>query len=180
MELIRTEIPEVLLVRGPVHSDERGTVQFVWTAPQGRDAGLPTVFHLENHITSRRWVLRGIHRQMTVPQGKLVRGLVGRVFDVAVDLRPGSPSFGRWVGRELEGGRGEALWVPPGFGHGMLALTEGATISIQASAPALAGDERTLAWDDPVVGVSWPLPAGLAPVLSPRDSRGEAVEAFRG
>jgi dTDP-4-dehydrorhamnose 3,5-epimerase len=142
-------------------------------------AGLPATFLLENHITSRQWVLRGIHRQMSAPQGKLVRCLIGRVFDVAVDLRPESTRFGRWVGRELTGQGGDALWVPPGFGHGMLALTEGAVISIQATAPAVPGDEATLSWDDPEVGILWPLSRSGRPILSARDRSGDCLASFR-
>jgi len=179
MELITTELPEVLLVRPTVRSDDRGEVRFLWNAAGWSGAGLQETFVLENHIFSRQWVLRGVHRQMSVPQGKLVRCLMGRVFDVAVDLRQESASFGRWVGRELAARGGEALWVPPGFGHGLLALTEGAVISIQATAPPILGDERTLAWDDPDVGVIWPLPPGCQPVLSVRDQRGERLTSFQ-
>jgi dTDP-4-dehydrorhamnose 3,5-epimerase len=178
VELLPTELPDVLVVRPTVRHDERGSVRFVWNSGAWSDAGLPPRFSLENHLVSHQWVLRGIHRQMNQPQGKLVRCLVGRVFDVAVDLRAGVPTFGHWVGHELDADSGESLWVPPGFGHGMLALTEGAVLSIQASVPALAGDERTLAWDDPTVGVKWPLPPGRQPGLSARDRAGEELAAF--
>lgn len=179
MELIETELAEVLLVRPMPRADDRGEVRFVWNAAAWSGAGLPAVFALENHITSRQWVLRGVHRQMAAPQGKLVRCLVGRVFDVAVDLRPESAHFGRWVGRELDAPGGGALWVPPGFGHGLLALTDGAVVSIQATAPAVPGDERTLAWDDRDVGVIWPLLSGCRPMLNARDHRGERLASFR-
>jgi dTDP-4-dehydrorhamnose 3,5-epimerase len=178
MELVATELPDVLVVRPTLRTDGRGAVRFVWDAPGWSAARLPATFVLENHLISHQWVLRGIHRQVTQPQGKLVRCLGGRVFDVAVDLRRGSPTFARWVGRELDAVTGEALWVPPGFGHGMLALTEGAVISIQASAAAVPGDERTLAWDDPTVAVCWPLAAGRRPILSARDQQGCAVGDF--
>jgi dTDP-4-dehydrorhamnose 3,5-epimerase len=178
MELIGTELPGVLLARPVARADDRGEIRFVWNAEVWTGAGLPATFLLENHITSRRWALRGIHRQMSAPQGKLVRCLVGRVFDVAVDLRPQSTHFGRWVGHELTGQGGDALWVPPGFGHGMLALTEGAVISIQATAPAIPGDERTLSWDDPEVGIPWPLPQSGRPILSSRDRSGDRLASF--
>jgi dTDP-4-dehydrorhamnose 3,5-epimerase len=177
MQLLVTELPDVLVVRPTTRTDERGVVRFAWNSAMWQQAGLPS-FVLENHITSRQWVLRGIHRQMRTPQGKLVRCLAGRVFDVAVDLRPGSPSFARWVGRELESEHGDALWVPPGFGHGLLALSSDAVISIQATAAAVPGDERTLRWNDPVVGINWPLPAGLSPLTNVRDSSGESLDAF--
>ena len=179
MELLPTQLPGVVIVRPTVRQDERGSVLFVWNCEPWLAAGLPAEFSLENHLASRQWVLRGIHRQMARPQGKLVRCLSGRVFDVAVDLRPEAPTFGHWTGRELYSRTGEALWIPPGFGHGMLALTEGAVLSIQASAPALPGDERTLAWDDPMVGVNWPLPLGQRPLLSVRDSSGEELADFQ-
>lgn len=179
MELIATELAEVLLVRPVSRTDDRGEVRFVWNAVAWSCAGLPAMFMLENHITSHQWVLRGVHRQISVPQGKFVRCLIGRVFDVAVDLRQESASFGRWAGRELDAPGGEALWIPPGFGHALLAMTEGAVISIQATAPSVPGDERTLAWDDRDVGVTWPLPPGLQPVLSARDQAGEPLASFR-
>ena len=179
MELLPTELPDVLVVRPTLRHDDRGSVRFVWNSGAWSDAGLPTQFSLENHLISHQWVLRGIHRQMNQPQGKLVRCLAGRVFDVAVDLRAGAATFGHWVGRELDASSGESLWVPPGFGHGMLALTEGAVLSIQASAPAQPGDERTLAWDDPMVGVKWPLPPGQQPLLSVRDSAGKELAGFK-
>jgi dTDP-4-dehydrorhamnose 3,5-epimerase len=179
LELIATELAEVLLARPVARSDDRGEVRFVWNAAAWAGAGLPATFAVENHITSRQWVLRGVHRQMSAPQGKLVRCLIGRVFDVAVDLRQDSASFGRWVARELNARDGEALWVPPGFGHGLLALTEGAVISIQSTAPIVAGDERTLAWDDREIGVIWPLPPGHRPILSVRDQCGECLASFR-
>lgn len=163
-----------------IRQDERGSVRFVWNREAWLTAGFPAEFSLENHIVSRRWVLRGIHRQMARPQGKLVRCLAGRVFDVAVDLRPEAPTFGNWVGCVLESCSGEALWIPPGFGHGMLALTEGAVLSIHASAPALQGDERTLAWDDPAAGIAWPLPPDQPPILSDRDQEGAALSSFHG
>jgi dTDP-4-dehydrorhamnose 3,5-epimerase len=178
VELLPTELPDVLVVRPTVRHDERGSVRFVWNSGAWSDAGLTPQFSLESHLISHQWVLRGIHRQMNQPQGKLVRCLVGRVFDVAVDLRANAPTFGRWVGYELDADSGKSLWVPPGFGHGVLALSEGAVLSIQASVPALAGDERTLAWDDPAVGVKWPLPPGRQPVLSARDRSGEELAAF--
>lgn len=178
MEAIPTSLAGVLLLRPTVRSDHRGAVSFVWNATEWAALGLPVEFALENHITSRQWALRGIHRQVSVPQGKLVRCLAGSVFDVAVDLRPESPAFGRWTGSQLRAEAGDALWVPPGFGHGILALTEGALISIQATAPAVAGDERTLAWNDTEVGVNWPIPVGVSPVLSARDSAGDSLEEF--
>jgi len=169
----------VVIVRPTIRQDERGSVRFVWNREAWLSAGFSAEFSLENHLVSRQWVLRGIHRQMTRPQGKLVRCLAGRVFDVAVDLRPEAQTFGHWAGRELDSLTGEALWIPSGFGHGMLALTEGAVLSIQASAHALPGDEHTLAWDDPAVGVEWPLPLGQSPVLSGRDQNGAALTSFR-
>jgi dTDP-4-dehydrorhamnose 3,5-epimerase len=178
MELVSTPLPELLIVRPTVRSDHRGCVRFAWNEAAWSTGGLPQLLALENHLVSRQWVLRGIHRQMTRPQGKLVRCLAGRIFDVAVDLRAGTTTFGRWFGHELDANSGEALWVPPGFGHGMLAMTDNAVLSIQASSPAVPGDERTLAYDDPDVGVQWPLPAGEDPILSERDRTGERLRAF--
>lgn len=180
MELLPTRLPEVLLLRPTVRVDARGSVRFAWNRETWLAAGLPAEFCLENHLVSSRWVLRGIHRQMTRAQGKLVRCLGGRVFDVAVDLRRDSPTFGGWVGCTLDSQVGDAFWIPRGFGHGMLALTEGAVLSIQATDPALPGDEQTLAWDDPGVGVEWPLPSGQRPILSERDRCGAPLSSFAG
>ena len=168
------------MVSPTIRSDARGSVRFVWDARIWDVRGLPSLLAFETHIESRQWSLRGLHCQFSVPQGKLVRCLSGLVFDVAVDLRPNSQSFGVWVARELRGDSGIALWIPPGFGHGILALSsEGALVSIQSSAAPALGEERTLAWDDPETAIAWPLPAGVRPTLSERDSAGEPLQSFR-
>lgn len=178
MELFPADLEGVLIVRPTVCHDERGAVRFMWNADAWASAGLPPLMATENHIVSHRWVLRGIHRQLTAPQGKLVRAISGRAFDVAVDLRRSSPTFGRWVGCTLDANDGDALWLPPGFGHGFLALSASTVVAIQASAPAVPGDEATLAWNDPSVGVEWPLPAGVTPFTNARDAAGAAVGHF--
>jgi len=178
MELFPTDLEGVLIVRPTVRHDERGSVRFMWNAGAWGLAGLPPLMAIENHIFSHQWVLRGIHRQVTAPQGKLVRALSGRAFDVAVDLRRSSPAFGRWVGYTLDANDGDALWLPPGFGHGFLALSAGSVVAIQASSPAVPEDEATLAWNDPSVGVVWPLPLGVNPVTNARDAAGATVGHF--
>lgn len=178
MELIRTDLDGVLIVRPTVRHDERGSVCFMWNADTWGSAGLPRMMAVENHIISHQWVLRGVHRQLTAPQGKLVRALSGCVFDVAVDLRRWSPTFGRWVGHTLDANTGDALWLAPGFGHGFLSLSDGSVVSIQASSPAVPGDEATLAWNEPTVGIQWPLPAGRAPITNSRDEAGAPIHDF--
>jgi dTDP-4-dehydrorhamnose 3,5-epimerase len=172
VQFVPAEIPGPLWVHSDSRADDRGTVRFLWNAGEASAVGLPTAFAYENHLTSKRWALRGIHCQMTRPQGKLVHCLHGRVFEVAVDLRAGSPTHGRWMGGELDAAQGTGFWLPPGFAHGVLALTDDAIVSIRGSTPLVGADELTLRWDDPAVAVPWPLPLGTHPILSARDAAG--------
>jgi dTDP-4-dehydrorhamnose 3,5-epimerase len=179
MLIEETNIDSVLLVRPIVRTDFRGSVSFVWNSEVWASAGLPSLMAQENHITSHQWVLRGVHVNTRSSQGKLVRCSVGRIVDVAVDLRRESRTFGHSVIRELEGESGQALWIPPRFGHGVLALSERAVFSIQASVLGRPEDERTLAWDDASTAIHWPLPDGVRPVISPRDAVGQSLDEFR-
>lgn len=167
-----TALPEVLLVQPRVHGDERGFFLESWNQRDFDAAlGQPVRFVQDNHSRSGHGVLRGLHYQLTRPQGKLVRVTAGRVFDVAVDLRRGSPRFGQWVGCELSAENRHQLWIPPGFGHGYLTLSESADFLYKATEYYTPADEHALAWDDPRVGVAWPLhELRGAPVLSARDA----------
>ena len=161
--------PEVVRLDPPRHRDERGWFQALLTPAAGEDLLGWRPFVQVNRSSSGPGVLRGLHLQRRRPQGKLIQVLRGAIFDVAVDLRPGSPRFGAWVGLWLRAERGGALWVPPGFAHGFYS-PGGAELIYLVTEPWDPGGELCLAWDDPAVGVRWPL-AGR-PLLSERDAAG--------
>lgn len=172
MEFLRTAIPDVVLIRPRVFADARGYFLESWEERKFAAAGIDAHFVQDNHSHSARGVLRGLHYQVSQPQGKLVRVVRGAAFDVAVDLRRSSPSFGRWISTELSESNHHMLWVPPGFAHGFLALTEAVDFLYRCTdfyAPAL---ERTILWNDPDLGVDWPLDRTGAPVLSAKDAAG--------
>lgn len=170
MKVTATALPEVLLIEPQVFGDARGFFMESWNEERFNAAvGQPIHFVQDNHSRSARGVLRGMHYQLAPhAQGKLVRCVSGAVFDVAVDLRRASPRFGRWVGFELSAENQRQMWIPPGFAHGFLVLSETADFLYKTSgryAPELEGAVR---WDDPAIGIDWPL-AGQAPLLSPKD-----------
>jgi len=152
------------------HRDDRGTFVESWNAERYAAAGIPAAFVQDNLSRSRRGVLRGLHYQLRRPQGKLITVIRGAAFDVAVDLRRGSPTFGRWHGTLLSDDNHEQMWVPPGFAHGFLALADAVDVVYKVSAPRDPDDARVLRWDDPDVGVAWPLSS--PPLLSPADAAG--------
>jgi dTDP-4-dehydrorhamnose 3,5-epimerase len=170
MEFEPTSIPAVLLIRPRVFGDARGHFFESWEERKFAGAGLRASFVQDNQNLSGRHVLRGMHYQLRQPQGKLVRVATGAVFDVAVDLRRGSPTFGRWVGAELTEDNHHMLWVPPGFGHGFLVLSESARFLYKCTDFYAPEDERSIAWNDPDLNIRWPLPAGVSPVISARDA----------
>lgn len=176
MEFVRTDIPEVILIRPKVFGDARGYFLETWQQSRFAEAGIEAEFVQDNHSHSARGVLRGLHYQIRQPQGKLVRVVTGSVFDVAVDVRRSSPTFGRWVGYELSDQNHHMLWVPPGFAHGYLVLSESADFLYRCTDFYAPASERAIRWDDPELGVRWPLPGGAAPVLSAKDS---AAQRFR-
>jgi len=164
-----TEIPGVLVLEPRVFSDDRGSFfesfnRRAFAAAVGREVS----FVQDNQSTSRRHVLRGLHYQEPNPQGKLVRALSGTIYDVAADIRPGSPTFGRWVGIELSAENRRQLWVPEGLAHGFLVLSDLAEVLYKTTDFYAPGCERIIRWDDPTLAIDWPLSA--PPVLSPRDS----------
>ena len=176
MKATPTALPEVLLIEPQVFGDERGFFFESWNQQRFDEAvGRPTRFVQDNHSKSRRGVLRGLHYQVAQTQGKLVRVVQGKVFDVAVDLRRSSPRFGQCVGVELSADDKRQLWVPPGFAHGFLVLSETAEFLYKTTDYYAPAAERCLAWDDPAVGVRWPLAeAGGAPSLSGKDAQGQS------
>lgn len=172
MKVRPTVIPEVKLIEPEVHGDSRGFFMETWNARDFSRAGLDIDFVQDNHSLSCRHTLRGLHYQIRQPQGKLVRVVRGEVFDVAVDLRESSPSFLKWVGVRLSAQNKRQLWVPPGFAHGFLALSEYAEFVYKCTDFHAPEHERVLLWNDPQVGVQWPLTDGVSPILSERDRVG--------
>ncbi len=175
MKVTATPLPGVLLVEPKVHRDERGF--FVEVHHQARYCaqGIPGPFVQDNHSRSvERAVLRGLHAQRRQPQGKLVRCVEGRIFDVAVDIRRGSPHFGRWTAMELSAENLHQLWVPPGFAHGFLVVEAPAQVEYKCTALYDAEDEISVLWNDPEIGIDWPL-GGASPILSNKDRNGETL-----
>ena len=169
MNVVATEIPGVLLLEPRVFTDDRGAFFESFNAAAFAAAvGRPVSFVQDNQSTSRRHVLRGLHYQEPRPQGKLVRVVAGAIYDVAADIRPGSPSFGRWVGSELSAENRRQLWVPEGLAHGFLVLSESADVLYKTTDFYAPGCEKCLRWDDPTLGIRWPRSA--PPLLSPRDA----------
>ncbi len=166
----RTRLPEVLVIEPRVFGDDRGFFMESWNQRAFDEAvGESVTFVQDNHSRSARGVLRGLHYQMPNPQGKLVRAASGRVFDVAVDMRRDSPRLGQWVGVELSAENRRSLWVPAGFAHGFLVLSEFADFLYKTTAYYAPANEHALAWNDPSVGIDWPLEPGQQPVVSAKD-----------
>ncbi len=170
MEFVPTRIPEVVLIKPRVFGDARGFFFETWHERKFAAAGIAGHFVQDNHSHSTRYSLRGLHFQIRQPQGKLVRVSRGEVFDVVVDLRRSSPHFGQWVGVLLSEANHHMLWVPPGFAHGYLALSEEIDFLYKCTDFYAPEHERALRWDDPEIGVQWPLPAGVRPLLSAKDA----------
>ncbi len=174
MKAVPTAIPDVVIVEPQVFGDERGFLLVSWNAQDFCDAvGRDVTFIQDNHSRSRRGVLRGLHYQIRQPQGKLVRVVTGRVFDVAVDLRKSSPTFGRWAGVELSADNHRMLWIPPGFAHGFLVLSDSVDFLYKTTDAYAPAHERTVMWNDPAIGIAWPLER--EPVLSAKDRLGAAL-----
>lgn len=176
MKISSTAIPDVLVLEPRVFKDARGFFFESYNHAAFRQAtGLDVEFVQDNHSHSGKGVLRGLHFQIEQPQGKLVRVTAGAIFDVAVDLRSGSATFGRWVGVELSADNFRQIWVPTGFAHGFLVLSESADVLYKTTDYYAPAHERCLRWDDPQVGVAWPLQGG-SPVLSAKDLAGVSLE----
>ncbi len=172
MKVTPTVIPEVLILEPRVFGDARGYFLESYNRRAFREAvGLDPEFVQDNQSRSARGVLRGLHYQIRQPQGKLVRVMSGTVWDVAVDLRRGSPSFGRWAGFTLDAESRRMAWIPPGFAHGFLVLSETAEFLYKTTDYYAAEHERTLAWNDPALAIDWPL-EGREPVLAAKDAAG--------
>lgn len=165
-----TEIPEVLIIKPSVFEDDRGFFMETYQKQMFVKGGIPYDFVQDNHSSSQLYTLRGLHYQVSHTQGKLVRAVIGKIFDVAVDLRQGSPFFGDWVGAYLSAENKHQLWIPPGFGHGFLALSSRADVLYKATDYYDQKGERCIRWDDPELAIKWPIPAGEKPLVSEKDT----------
>ena len=174
MKVVETRIPDVLIIEPKVFGDERGFFYESFNAAAFEAAtGLKRQFVQDNHSKSQRGVLRGLHYQIQQPQGKLVRVVAGEVFDVAVDLRKSSPSFGRWFGTHLSAQNQRQLWIPEGFAHGFVVLSESAEFLYKTTDYYAPEHERSLLWNDPELGIQWPFDE--APQLSAKDQAGKLL-----
>lgn len=165
-------IPEVLEIRPEIFTDARGFFLEAYHEARYEDSGIPASFVQDNRSRSSQGVLRGLHYQIRQAQGKLVTVIVGQVFDVAVDLRSRSKTFGQWVGLELSEESKNQIWIPPGFAHGFYVLSPWAELSYKVTEYYAPGWDRTLLWNDPKLDIAWPLLDGKAPLLSAKDSQG--------
>ena len=172
MKFIITNIPDVILIETKVYNDERGIFLETYREAQFKAAGINAVFVQDNQSKSKQGTLRGLHYQIKQSQGKLVRVILGEIFDVAVDLRKSSLTFGKWVGTYLTAENKRQLWIPPGFAHGFYALSEWAEVLYKASDYYAPQYERTLLWNDPKINIKWPLIDEKPPILSIKDANG--------
>ncbi|MDD9894112.1 MAG: dTDP-4-dehydrorhamnose 3,5-epimerase [Gammaproteobacteria bacterium] len=175
MQIIPSSIPDVLEIRPTVHGDERGFFIETWNARTFAEAGLNFNFVQDNHSLSKQGTLRGLHYQIQQPQGKLVRATVGTVYDVAVDMRRSSPTFGKWASCTLSAEEKNLFWIPPGFAHGFYVLSETAEFQYKCTDYYAPQHDRTLAWNDPSVGIEWPLVDDMPPLLSAKDESGQQL-----
>lgn len=176
MQILATDLPEVLLLEPRVFGDQRGFFFESWNRREFARRGLDVEFVQDNHSLSARGILRGLHYQTEHVQGKLVRVVAGEVFDVAVDMRHDSPHFGRWTGMLLSAANRRMLWIPPGFAHGFYVTSESAEFIYKCSDYYDPAHEVSLRWDDPQIGIAWPLPDGAAPTLSAKDAAGLTLD----
>jgi len=168
-----TKLPGVVIIEPVIHRDQRGFFLETYQARMYAEHGLPREFVQDNRSRSVHGTLRGLHAQLTQPQGKLVHVIDGSIFDVAVDIRVGSPSFGQWVGVELSGSNQRQLYIPPGFAHGFCVLSGNADVSYKCTDYYLPGDEMTLAWNDPDIAIQWPI---NSPLLSQKDGNASRLK----
>jgi dTDP-4-dehydrorhamnose 3,5-epimerase len=167
-----THLPDVVLIEPNVFGDARGFFMETWEARKFADGGIDVNFVQDNHSRSSRWVLRGLHYQLRHTQGKLVRVTDGEIFDVVVDVRKSSPTFGHWAGEYLSADNRRMLWIPPGFAHGFVVLSERVDFLYKCTDYFDPASERTLVWNDPEIGIQWPIPQGVDPIVSEKDRNG--------
>lgn len=174
MKLVPTRIADVFIIEPRVFGDDRGFFLESWNAETFAGLGLDLHFVQDNHSRSSKGVLRGLHYQQPAPQGKLVRVVTGAVYDVAVDIRRSSPTFGQWVGVELSATNKRMFWVPPGLAHGFLCLEDGTDFLYKCTSFYRPQQEHSLLWNDPALGIEWPLD-GITPQLSAKDVAGKPL-----
>jgi len=174
MKITETRIPDVKLIEPKVFGDERGFFMETWSQKVFHEAGINAAFVQDNHSRSVKNTLRGLHYQIKQPQGKLVRVTAGEVFDVAVDIRKNSPTFGQWVGEHLSAENGRMLWVPPGFAHGFLVVSETADFQYKCTDFYAPEHDRSIHWADKELNISWPLSGNATPLVSQKDEEGTA------
>lgn len=175
MQFIKAEIPDLIQIKPDTFRDERGYFLETYRTDLFARAGISATFVQDNQSGSVQGVLRGLHYQIRQPQGKLVHVIAGEIYDVAVDLRRSSATFGRSAGIKLSAQSQNQLWIPPGFAHGFYVLTERAEIHYKATDYYAPQCERTLLWNDPALGIEWPLLKGRIPILSPKDAAGKPL-----
>jgi dTDP-4-dehydrorhamnose 3,5-epimerase len=175
MEFIPTQIPDVVLIKPRLFEDARGFFLETYRDDNFSEAGIREKFVQENHSGSQRGVLRGLHYQIKHAQGKLVRAISGEIFDVAVDIRRSSPTFGQSVGMILSAENKHQLWIPPGFAHGFYVLSESAEVVYKVTDYYAPEWDRTILWNDPQIGIEWPLLDGEFPSLSNKDTNGKKL-----
>jgi dTDP-4-dehydrorhamnose 3,5-epimerase len=175
MKIIETKIPDVKLIEPKVFGDERGFFMETWNEKAFREAGINATFVQDNHSRSVKNTLRGLHYQIKQPQGKLVRVTRGEVFDVAVDLRPESPTVGQWVGEYLSEENNRMLWVPPGFAHGFLVTSDTADFQYKCTDFYAPEGERSILWSDPEIGIAWGAVNVEELLLSDKDRQGRSL-----
>lgn len=173
MKVIPTDIPDVLILEPRIFGDERGFFFESYNQRAFVEAGIPDTFVQDNHSRSSKGVLRGLHYQLQHPQGKLVRVCVGEIFDVAVDLRRASPTFGRWTGTRLSAENRRMLWIPPKFAHGFVVLSDTAEMLYKATDFYTPSSERSLLWNDPDLAIEWPIDA--EPIMAEKDRAGSLL-----
>lgn len=173
MEFFPTSLPDVILIEPKVYGDARGFFMETYQTKRFRSAGITGAFIQDNHSGSRQGTLRGLHYQIRQAQGKLLRVIQGEIFDVAVDLRRSSPTFGRWEGVVLSAENRRQLWVPPGFAHGFYVLSEWAELVYKVTDYYAPDWERTLLWNDSQLAIRWPLLDNQPPILSAKDAAGQ-------
>jgi len=176
MKFFDTDLRDVKRVRPQKYGDDRGWFSEVFNARAFAAAGLPDRFVQDNQSFSRRGVLRGLHYQLGQPQGKLIRVLSGHIWDVAVDLRRNSPDFGKWAGFDLTGTEIEFLWIPEGFAHGFVVLSDTANVLYKTTDFYYPAGERCVRWDDPTLAINWPLEGIEEPLISPKDALGSLLQ----
>lgn len=176
MEFTPTEIPDVIVIDPVVYEDQRGFLMETWRASRFSEVGIDAQFVQDVHSRSARGTVRGLHYQISQAQGKLIRVIRGEAFDVAVDIRKSSPTFGQWVGETLSEGNRKLIWIPPGFAHGFMVLSEFADFEYRMTDYHAPEHARTIRWDDPDIAIKWPAISGQTPLMSDADSAGIAFK----